>query len=139
MDYILLFCSAFLAATILPFYSEAFLLLLLSDGSDPMLLLVVATVGNTLGGVVNWYLGLFLLHFQQRRWFYFTPQQIERGQHWFNRYGKWSLLFAWLPIVGDVLTLIAGVMRVPLSLFVALVGIGKAARYVVVYLIWINA
>lgn len=136
VDYALLFGAAFLAATILPFYSEALLVLLLNGGADPALLLAAAVVGNTLGALVNWYLGLFLLRFQNRRWFYFKPQQIDCGQRWFNRYGKWSLLFAWLPIVGDALTLIAGVMRVPLLLFAVLVGLGKAARYGVVYLIW---
>ena len=134
-DYLLLFGSAFLAATILPFYSEIILVLGLQEGADPALLLVTATVGNTLGAVVNWVIGRQLLRFQDKRWFYFTPAQIARAQRWFQRRGVWSLLFAWLPIGGDALTLIAGVMKVPLPTFLLLVGIGKALRYGFVLLI----
>ena len=130
ISYLLLFGSAFLAATILPFYSELFLFAMLRDGGDPLALVLVATLGNTLGAVVNWLLGLYLLRFRERRWFYFNQRQIENAQNWFQRYGFWSLLFAWLPIVGDALTLIAGVMRVRLWLFLVLVGSGKALRYI---------
>lgn len=132
---LLLFASAFLAATLLPFYSEVLLFALLREGGDPAMLVAVATLGNTLGAVVNWWLGLFLLRFQDRRWFYFSRQQIARAQERFQRYGVWVLLMAWLPLGGDALTLIAGIMRVRLSLFLVLVGLGKGARYVtVVYL-----
>ena len=131
----LLFGSAFLAATILPFYSEVVLFALLREGGDPLTLVSVATLGNTLGAVVNWLLGLFVLRFRHRRWFYFNDEQIERAQCWYQRHGVWSLLLAWLPVVGDALTLIAGIMRVRLWVFLVLVGFGKAARYVsVVYL-----
>jgi membrane protein YqaA with SNARE-associated domain len=134
-SYLILFFSAFLAATILPFYSEVVLFGLLRAGYDPVLLVVVASIGNTLGAVVNWLLGRFMLHFQDRRWFYFKREQIQSAQNWFNRYGFWILLLAWLPIGGDALTLVAGIMRVRLWLFIALVGIGKTARYVsIVYL-----
>lgn len=135
LSYLLLFGSAFLAATILPFYSEVVLFALLREGGDPVLLVAVATLGNTLGAVVNWLLGWYLLHFQERRWFYFKPEQIAKAQRWFQRYGFWSLLFAWMPVGGDALTLIAGIMKVRLWLFLLLVGTGKALRYVsVVYL-----
>lgn len=133
--YLLLFGSAFLAATILPFYSEVVLFSLLRDGGDPVALVLVATLGNTLGAVVNWVLGLYLLHFQDRRWFYFSRQQIDKAQRWYQRYGFWSLLFAWLPIGGDALTLIAGIMKVRLWLFLLLVGAGKGLRYVSVVFI----
>jgi len=128
-SYALLFASAFLAATLLPFYSEITLLTLLAQGGSPLPLLVVATAGNTLGSVVNWLLGLYLLKFRHRRWFYFSDRQIDRGQHWFNKYGIWTLLLAWLPVGGDVLTLIAGIMRVPFWTFLLLVAAGKGARY----------
>ncbi|MGD8958011.1 MAG: YqaA family protein [Chromatiaceae bacterium] len=128
-SYLLLFGSAFLAATILPFYSEVFLFALLRDGGDPIALVGIATLGNTLGAVVNWLLGRYLLHFQDRRWFYFSHTQIEKAQRWFQRFGFWSLLLAWAPIFGDALTLIAGIMRVRLGLFLLLVGAGKALRY----------
>lgn len=133
--YLLLFGSAFLAATILPFYSEVVLFAQLREGGDPILLVLVATLGNTLGAVVNWLLGRYLLHFQDRRWFYFRRAQIDKAQRWFQRYGFWSLLMAWAPVGGDALTLIAGIMRVRLWLFLLLVGSGKALRYIsVVYL-----
>jgi membrane protein YqaA with SNARE-associated domain len=131
----MLFWSAFLAATILPFYSEVVLFALLRQGGDPLFLLVVATVGNTLGSVVNWWMGLFLLRFQNRRWFYFSPAQIARAQAWFQRYGVWTLLLAWMPVGGDPLTLVAGIMKVRLGIFLVLVALGKGLRYVaVIYL-----
>ena len=105
---------------------------LLARGADPGWLLAAATVGNTLGAVVNWYLGRFLLRFQTRRWFPFKPHQLHRAQAWFLRYGKWSLLMAWLPVGGDALTFFAGTMRVPLGLFLLLTAAGKGARYAVV-------
>jgi len=127
-----LFFSAFMAATIFPFYSEAWLVVLLQQGHNAALLIAIASLGNTLGAVVNWYLGKYLLTYQHKRWFYFKPQQIERMQAVFQRYGVWSLLLAWLPIVGDVLTLIAGIMKVRLLPFLALVAIGKTLRYLAV-------
>ena len=87
LSYLLLFGSAFLAATVLPFYSEVVLFALLREGGDPVALVTTATLGNTLGAVVNWLLGRYLLHFQGRRWF--------------QRYGFWSLLLAWAPVGGD--------------------------------------
>jgi membrane protein YqaA with SNARE-associated domain len=132
--YLLLFASSFLAATILPFYSEVVLFALLRNGNDPALLVIVATVGNTLGAVVNWVLGRYLLHFRDRRWFYFSEKQIDKAQSWFQRYGFWTLLLAWMPVGGDALTLIAGIMKVRLWLFLVLVAIGKGLRYIsVVY------
>jgi membrane protein YqaA with SNARE-associated domain len=141
ISYLLLFGSAFLAATILPFYSEVLLYALLREGGDPLILVLVATLGNTLGAVVNWVLGLYLLHFQDRRWFYFSRRQIESAQRWYQRYGFWSLLMAWLPIGGDALTLIGGIMKVRLWLFLLLVGTGKGLRYLsVVYITdWVHA
>ncbi|MCA1792272.1 MAG: YqaA family protein [Desulfotignum sp.] len=127
-----LFGSAFFAATILPFYSEVVLFALLRQGGDPLLLLLVATTGNTLGSLVNWWMGLYLLRFQNRRWFYFSPAQITRAQSWFQRYGYWTLLLAWLPIGGDPLTLVAGIMKIRLGVFLPLVAIGKGLRYVAV-------
>ncbi len=134
-SYLALFASSFLAATLLPFYSEVVLFALLRDGGDPLWLVTTATIGNTAGAVVNWLLGIYLLHFRERRWFYFSQRQIEKAQYWFQRYGFWVLLLAWMPVGGDALTLIAGVMRVPLWLFLLLVATGKGLRYLsVVYL-----
>ncbi len=132
ISYLLLFGSAFLAATILPFSSELLLFAMLRDGGDPLLLVIIATLGNTLGAVVNWLLGVYLLRFQERRWFYFSRDQIARAQRWYRRYGFWSLLFAWMPLGGDALTLIAGIMKLRLWLFLVLVGSGKGLRYILV-------
>jgi membrane protein YqaA with SNARE-associated domain len=132
-----LFSTAFLAATILPFYSEVILFALLREGYSAALLVAVATAGNTLGAVLNWWMGIYILHFRHRRWFYFNDKQIERAQHWFRRYGFWTLLFAWLPIGGDALTLIGGIMRVPMWIFLPLVALGKGLRYIAV--VYFNA
>lgn len=132
MSYGLLFISAFGAATLLPFYSEVTLLALLSQGLDPLLLWLVATIGNTLGAAVNWWLERYLTHFEQRSWFPFKPSTLHRAQSWFQRYGRWSLLLAWLPVGGDALTFIAGVMRVPFLWFLVLTAIGKGGRYLAV-------
>jgi len=130
--YIGLFLSALVAATLLPMQSEAVLVALLLQGDHTVaLLLAVATVGNVLGSVINWVLGRFALRFSHARWFPATDAQLARAQAWYNRYGRWSLLGAWLPVVGDPLTLVAGMMRTPLPLFVVLVTLSKGARYVV--------
>jgi membrane protein YqaA with SNARE-associated domain len=90
----------------------------------------VATAGNVLGSCVNWVLGRFFSSFRDRRWFPVDGQSYERAAAWFRRYGVWSLLLSWLPIVGDPLTAVAGALRVGFLRFVVLVSVGKAARYV---------
>jgi membrane protein YqaA with SNARE-associated domain len=129
--YTSLFLTALLAATILPFYSEVLFVGLLAAGYDPALTWLSATLGNTLGAAVNWVIGRYLLHFQDRRWFPFKVERLHRAQHWFQRFGVWSLLFAWLPIGGDALTFIAGIMRVRFDLFFVLTLLGKGGRYAV--------
>ena len=128
-----LFISAFLAATILPVSSEAVLAGLIAAGKgDPLALFAVATVGNTLGSVANWLIGRGIARFRDRPWFPVSAARYEAARRQFNRYGVWSLLFAWLPFVGDPLTMVAGALNVPLGRFVLLVAIGKAARYATV-------
>jgi membrane protein YqaA with SNARE-associated domain len=136
MVYASLFFTALIAATFFPLSSEALLVSLLHQGYSPLLLGLVATLGNTLGSCINWYLGRQCLHFQHQKWFPVSPAQLQRAQQQFQRYGIYSLLFAWLPVVGDPLTLLAGVMRVRFPLFVALVAAGKALRYTLV--IWLS-
>ena len=136
MGYIILFLSALGAATILPLSSEIVFVGMLEQGFVPFLVWLVATVGNSLGAVVNWILGRYLTRFETRRWFPFKPESLHRAQAWFQKYGVWSLLFAWLPIGGDALTFIAGIMRVRFSLFLLLTAIGKGARYAVLYLLY---
>ncbi|MFM9973125.1 MAG: YqaA family protein [Beijerinckiaceae bacterium] len=128
-----LFWAAFLSATILPGSSEAVLLGLIALGSWPLTTLItVATVGNTLGSVVNWWLGLFVERFRDHKRFPVKPADFERYRDWYKRWGVWSLLLAWVPVIGDPLTVMAGVMRTPLWLFILVTGIGKLARYLVV-------
>lgn len=127
--YLGLFGAAFLAATLVPAWSEVMFAGLLTAGYDPLALLAFASAGNTLGSAVNWLLGRYLLHFQDRRWFPFRADNLGRAQRWFNRWGVWSLLLAWLPVGGDALTFIAGMMRVPFPLFLVLTAIGKTTRY----------
>ncbi len=133
--YASLFTAAFLSATILPGSSEVVLVMLaLERKLDLGMLLLVATVANTLGSVVGWILGRWFAGLSGRRWFPASPAQIERASRWFGRYGIWALSLAWVPIIGDALTVVAGVLRVHLGMFIVLVGLGKALRYVVVLL-----
>ena len=133
MDYLAVFALALLAATILPAASEVVLVgSSAMEGANITALLAVASVGNTLGSVVNWLVGRFLLRWRERRWFPIGAAALERATVWFARFGVWSLLLAWLPIVGDPLTLVAGALRVNFWLFVALVALGKTARYALV-------
>lgn len=128
-----LFVTAFLAATLLPLSSEAVLAALsAADGFDLFVLIAVATVGNTLGALVNWLLGRFCLRWRERRWFPVDAARLETASARFRRYGVWSLLLAWVPVIGDPLTFIAGILGVRLAYFLPLVALGKAARYAVV-------
>ena len=124
---------AFLAATILPGSSEALLAALLVKRPESWAtLLLVATAGNTGGAVLNWALGRWLNRFTDRRWFPASPAWIERASRWFGKYGTWLLLFSWVPIVGDPLTVAAGILRVRFFPFLAYALVGKAARYAAV-------
>lgn len=126
-----LFLGAFLAATILPFSSEVMLVAALNAGNyDKWVLVAVATFGNTLGALVNWGIGRYLLHWADRRWFPFSQPQLARASEQFNRYGAWSLLFSWIPFIGDPLTFAAGVLKVRFGLFLPLVAVGKSLRYI---------
>ena len=132
--YLSLFAISFLAATILPFSSELILAgLIATSNYDSLLLLIVASFGNVLGSVVNWILGFYSRNLAIKKWFPFKETQIERSSKWFNKFGRWSLLFAWVPIIGDPLTLAAGLLRVKFLEFLILVTIGKVSRYFIIY------
>ena len=134
MIYLSLFVISFLAATILPFSSELTLAGLMATSSyDNLLLLAVASLGNILGSVVNWILGFYSRNLSKKKWFPFKDKQIENSSKWFSKFGKWSLLFAWVPVIGDPLTLAAGLLRVKFIEFVILVTIGKFSRYFLIY------
>ena len=96
---------------------------------SPSALVGVASFGNVLGAVANWGLGLYMAHWVGKRWFPFSQNQIDKASTRFKKYGIWSLLFAWVPIIGDPLTFIAGVLSVRFWPFLLLVAIGKTARY----------
>ena len=113
ISYLQLLIISFLAATILPLSSELVLsTMLLTDSFDKYLLLVVASFGNIFGSSVNWYLGKKILIFKDRKWFPVNEKQIAKSEMYFKKYGIWSLLLAWVPIIGDPLTVIAGILRV---------------------------
>ena len=129
-----LFFSAFLAATLVPGSSEVALVAALSaQKGEPWILLTVATVGNVLGSCANWLCGRFLAAFRDRAWFPVSPRHYDQAITWYDRYGRWSLLFAWAPIIGDPLTVAAGALRTPFLQFVVLVSIGKCARYITIW------
>jgi len=135
LAYLLLLAVSFGAATLLPLSSELLLLAQVkANAGSTAGLLSAAIVGNTAGSVFNWWLGRYALHFQNRRWFPFKAQQIDRASARFQRYGTWSLLFAWVPVIGDPLTFVAGLLRVNFVIFLPLVAFGKAVRYIA--LVW---
>lgn len=127
-----LFLISLGSATFLPIQSEILLtgLILNTDYWIPGLV-IVASIGNTLGSVVNWAIGLRIEQFKDRRWFPATPAQLDRASRWYRRYGYWSLLLSWAPFIGDPLTLAAGLMREPFGTFILLVAIAKTLRYVI--------
>jgi len=134
MIYLSLFIISFLAATILPFSSELTLAgLMATSNYDNLLLLTVASLGNVLGSVVNWILGFYSRNLSKKKWFPFKDKQIKKSSKWFNKFGRWSLLFAWVPIIGDPLTLAAGLLRVKFTEFLILIIIGKVSRYAAIF------
>ena len=134
MIYLSLFTISFLAATILPFSLELTLGgLIVTSNYDNLLLLIVASFGNVLGSVVNWALGFYSRNLTTKKWFPFKETQLEKSSIYFRKFGKWSLLFAWVPVIGDPLTLVAGLLRIRFLDFIILVVIGKVSRYFVVF------
>jgi membrane protein YqaA with SNARE-associated domain len=128
-----LFTVSFLSATLLPGTSEAALSGILATNTAPLTLAVaIATIGNTLGACVNWAMGRFFSHYREKNWFPLKPQQFARYQNWYQKWGLWSLLLSWMPVIGDPLTAIAGLARTSLWVFIPIVFVAKAARYAVV-------
>ncbi|CAM8636088.1 COG1238 Predicted membrane protein [Burkholderiales bacterium] len=127
-----LFLSALVAATVLPAQSEAVLAALVLAGEQPIWALVlVASVGNVLGSVVNWLLGRGLVTFRDKPWFPASPAALARAEGHYKRHGRWSLLLSWVPIIGDPITVVAGVLRESIWVFLALVTVAKVGRYLV--------
>ncbi len=126
-----LFAIAFAAATILPAQSEATLVGMQLAGYPVTLLVAVASLGNTLGAVVNWLLGRGVERLRDRKWFPVSAAALDRATGWYGKWGRWSLLLSWAPIGGDALTVAAGALKEPLWSFLALVALAKTGRYVV--------
>ena len=101
-------------------------------------LICIASLGNILGSILNWYLGFHFVKFKEKKWFPINKRQLEKASLWFLNYGKWSLFLSWVPFVGDPLTVVAGVLRVPIITFLIIVSISKILRYVIVSLIALN-
>lgn len=125
-----LFFSALVAATLLPMQSEAVLVgLLLTERYPVAALLLVATLGNVLGAVLNWLLGRYIELLRHKRWFPVSEARLHQAQRAYGRFGRWSLLLSWAPVIGDPLTVMAGVLREPFWRFLLLVSLAKAGRY----------
>ena len=134
MVYLSLFTVSFLVATIIPFGSELYFATLLAKGNyNALLLLIAASTGNILGSVFNWICGYYAAYFLKKKWFPINQNQIDKATKFFSKYGKWSLLLAWVPFIGDPLTFVAGTLRYSIIPFVVLVSIGKVGRYIVIY------
>src|SRR5690606_6701680 len=134
MSLFLLFLSAFGAATLLPLQSEAVLLgLLWQEHHHAALLILVASLGNILGSCVNWYLGMRVEQYKHKKWFPVSEQQMLKAQRTYQKYGYWSLLFSWVPIIGDPITLIAGLLKENFGRFLWMVSLAKTGRYLFLY------
>ena len=128
-----LFAAAFLAATLVPAQSESVLLGLIALKSHPVwALIAVASIGNVAGSLVNWWIGRGVARFKDRRWFPVGAATLAKAEASYARYGRWSLLLSWVPIIGDPITVAAGVMRERLLPFLLLVAIAKTTRYLAI-------
>ncbi|MFV7789325.1 YqaA family protein [Aliarcobacter lanthieri] len=134
MTYLILFFSAFLSATLLPLGSEALLIYNILEGYNLFLLLFFATLGNSLGSVLNYYLGLKGEEYLVNKKFV-NEKHINFSKKYFDKYGAICILFAWLPIIGDPITFVAGVLKYNFKLFLVLVIISKLGRYLFIALI----
>lgn len=135
LGYLGLFLSAFLAATILPVASEVVLLGMLGLGYDPILCLIIATIGNTLGAILNYFIG-YIGHPNWLKKIGVSLEQIDQWRERVQRYGIWLALFSWLPIVGDLIGVVLGFFRAPMLPSFAFFGIGKLLRYGAVILLY---
>ena len=137
--YITLFSSSFISSTLLPGHSELILTAFIYSNKFPVLTLVlVASLGNILGSVLNWYLGFYFVKFKEKKWFPINHLQLEKASLWFTTYGKWTLFLSWVPFIGDPLTVVAGILRIPIITFLIIVSISKILRYVFISFIALN-
>lgn len=128
-----LFTAGFVAATFFPAQSEILLATLQASGKYSTFWLVTsATAGNVLGAVMNYFIGVYFVHFKDKKWFPFKSEKLEKVSDIYREKGEWTLLFSWLPVIGDPLTLVAGIFKTPVIIFLILVTIGKALRYMAI-------
>ena len=137
--YITLFTSSFISSTILPGHSEltltAFIYLKKFSITN---LVLIASIGNILGSVLNWSLGFYFVKFKEKKWFPINHSQLEKASLWFTTYGKWTLCLSWVPFIGDPLTIVAGILRIPIITFLIIVSVSKTLRYVFISFIALN-
>ncbi|MDA5563918.1 DedA family protein [Cobetia marina] len=126
---------ALASATLLPGGSEAALAGLWCEGVAPWALWLAATLGNTLGSLINVALGRGARRLRTRRWFPVSRRALARGTLWYRRIGAWSLLLSWAPVIGDPLTVLAGVFRLPWWKSVLLILVAKGGRYALLLVI----
>jgi membrane protein YqaA with SNARE-associated domain len=137
--YIGLFLSSFLSATILPGQSEiALTSLIILNNHSISFLVSIASLGNVLGSLFNWFIGCKLERFKKKKWFPVTDLQLKKASNWYHKYGKWTLLLSWVPFVGDPLTIVAGIFRVPIMYFILIVSFAKTMRYIFIASIALN-
>lgn len=129
--YLSLFFMSFLASTLLPLGSEWLLVMMLANGYDPVASVAVASTGNYLGAVMTYLIGIWGGHWLIEKVLRVSPPQQEKARGYYQRFGVYSLLFSWLPVIGDPLCLAGGLLRVNFGLFSLLVAAGKLARYAV--------
>lgn len=131
-SYTALFLVSLLASSLVPLGSEWLLVILLLKGYDPMACVLTATSGNTLGACTTWLVGRYGGDWLLARLFRISDRQRQRAEQWYRRYGSTSLLFSWLPVIGDPLCLVGGLLKIRFSRFLLLAGTGKLARYAAV-------
>ena len=127
--YVTVFFTSLLASTLIPISSEISFIAFLYKGYSPFALCLTATIGNTLGACINAYIGRYFTRFKSSKYFPVTEAQWQSAENYFKKYGMWSLLFSWLPIIGDALSFVAGAFKVNPYIFLIFITTGKAARY----------
>ena len=127
MVYLSLFTISLLSATLLPGGSEALLLYDISQNYSLSLLLIFATLGNTLGAFINYIIG-----FKGVDYILSKEKQLDKAEVYFQKYGAWALLLSWVPIIGDPLTLVAGVLKYDVKKFIMIVLFAKGVRYIMI-------
>jgi membrane protein YqaA with SNARE-associated domain len=130
--YLALFLLSFLASTLVPLGSEWLLAVLLLNGFDPFMVVPVATVGNSCGALTTYAIGLWGGPFLVQRFLRVSHKSQRRAERYFERYGSWTLLFSWVPILGDPLCLVGGILRTGFWRFLLLIAVGKFFRYLLV-------